>query len=172
MKLCILVKDGVKIVGISEDEETIIGYLLQNNLSLDEYGYYKVKGDEAEKVAINFEDEFLIHDIELDMIFTHMEWKIVSDTINEEKSRIKTTLSDLEHYIKFYRMSKKERTVLLQAHSILHSNKKFEKLKKTINLSEFIDFLTNRKTISDLFKTTTKKASDLLKVIINFDDKK
>ena len=170
MKLWVLVKDGVKVIAISEDEESVINYILQNELSLDEYSYFKVKGKEAEKFAINYEDEYLIHDDELDKVFTRSEWLVVSSTIEEERARILTTLSDLEHYIKYYSMGKKEKKVLLKAHSILHPNREVKNLKKSIKLHELINFLRKRTSISELFKETMNTASKVLKIIINTDE--
>lgn len=167
LKLYVLVKDDVKTVAISEYEEDIIDYISQNNLDLNDYSYSKIKDSKrAEKIFLNFDDVVLVRDHELDMLLTQTEFNMITNVINEEKSRILSTLRNLQHFIKYYRISKKSKKTLLEIHEILYSMRSFNKLKTAIKLDEFIGFMKGNKS----FRDSVEKTNEILRVIIRTDN--
>ncbi|MGV7535311.1 hypothetical protein PJM52_29190, partial [Mycobacterium kansasii] len=72
MKLFVIIqiKSG-KIVAISESKKDTINYMLAKKFPEDEYFYTKVKKEKrANDILIDFDDLYLEHDEELDMVLT------------------------------------------------------------------------------------------------------
>jgi hypothetical protein len=160
-----------KIVAISESKEDTIDYMLAKNFNENEYFYIKItKEKHANPILIDFDDLYLEHDKELDMVLTRVELQMIYDILGEEKGRIKSTLFDLEHYIKNYSFGKKEKKILMKAHAILDSTKKKKRLMKVIDLDGFIGFIYKSKNIADVFRDKLDDLKEKMYVFINLKE--
>lgn len=159
-----------KIVGFSEHKEDVLQYILVKNLSDEKFKFTKVKKKMAERIMLDFEDLYIEHDEELDMVLTRIEHAIVNDILEEERSRLRTTIADLEHYISNYSYSKKEKSILLKAHKIVSSTRKKKKLKHVIQLDNFVGFLTRSKNIFDMFRERLHTVSEKMMIFITVKD--
>lgn len=172
MKLFVIIqiKSG-KIVAISESKKDTINYMLAKKFPEDEYFYTKVKKEKrANDILIDFDDLYLEHDEELDMVLTRVELQMIGDILGEERGRIKSTLFDLEHYLKNYSFSKKEKSTLLKTHKILSSAKKKKNLKKVLDLEIFIGFINKSKNIADVFRDKLHEVKEKMYLFINLKD--
>lgn len=137
MKLFAILNRG-ELVAISEDKRTVEKYKEAKGLGAN-YVITTIKGRVADQVMIHYEDLYLEHDEKLDMVLTRMESSVLDMIIGDEKSRISSTIIDLKHYLRNYKLSKKEKSVLKKALSIIRSSKKTRRLRKIIKLDDFLD---------------------------------
>ena len=168
MKLFVILHKG-EVVAISEEKKDVVNFMKAKKFGPDHI-LTKVKGKTAERVILDFEDLYLEHDEKLDMVLTRMELRILDDIIGEEKSRIATTIADLKHYLRNYKMSKKEKSVLKKALKIMESTKKTKRLKKTLKLDEFFGIMGRSKGLIESFRQRISDMADKLFIFVNLKE--
>lgn len=167
MKVFVLLKENREVFAISEEEQDILQYIESRKLSETEFDYIVLKDESAERICMDFEDLYLEHDDTMDIIMTRAELRIVRDIFDEERVRIKTAMDELEHIISHYKLGKKSRLRLLKAHSTLSSLAKPKKLKKAIQLDDFIEFMRRSKNLMESVRHKVSQAAGRLYVFIN-----
>jgi hypothetical protein len=172
MKVFVIIQqDTGKVVAVSESKKDTVNYMLSKGFKETEYFFTKIKNSAtANELLINFDDLYLEHDEMLDMVLTRVELQMIHDIISEERGMLKSTIHDLEHYLKNYSFSKKEKSILLKAHKILESSTKKKKLRKIIDLDNFIGFITKSKNIADVFRDKLHETKEKMFLFINLKD--
>jgi len=164
MKLFVILENQKDIVAISEEEEDVARFIIARNLK---YTYIRVKGKVAEQIAIQYDDVYLEHDPKLDVVATRIEHKVLQEVIQSEKYRIMNTSEDLRHYISDYKLDKKSKSTLKKALAIMESMEKTKRLRKVIEIENFVGFLNRSKHVFELFTNKVMETAD--KMYILFD---
>lgn len=172
MKVFVIIKrDDGKVVAISESKKDVLNYMIEKRFTDEDYFWAKIKKEKvANQLLIDFDDLYLEHDEYLDMVLTRVELQMIHDVIGEEKARIESTLFDLEHFLKNYSFNKKEREVLVKAHDILDKAKKKKKLKKVIDLEQFIGYISKSKNFANIFRDKLNETKEKFYLFINMKD--
>lgn len=168
MKLyCIVNLDESQVLGITEDKKDAEAYKKEKNFP---HPIIKIKEDDViNDLMMQFEELYIEHDAVLDLVLTRVELKLVYDILEEEKYRLLTTSSDLQHYISNYSLSKKEKSVLKEARSIVKSCVKKRSLKKVIDLHYFIELMKRSKSMANTLKARANDLQDKIYIFINKD---
>lgn len=160
-----------KVKAISESRKDVINYMITKGFNEKEYFFIKIKKEKhINDLLLQYEDLYLEHDEYLDMVLTRAELSLVNEIIEEEKSRIESVLDELEHIIKNYTMSKKEKEKLTKAYNILHSIKKKKRLKNVIGVDKFLGFVKRSRNIAELFKDKINETKEKMFIFINLKD--
>jgi len=172
MKLFVIIQtSSQKVVAISESSKDVQNYMLQKEFDTEEYFCSKIKKEKhINGLLVDFDDLYLEHDDELDMVLTRVELQMVRDIIGEERGRISSTLLELEHYIKDYNLKKKEKKTLLEAYEILHSARSKKRLKKVINLKQFIGYISKSKNVVNVFRDKLHDVKEKMYLFINLKE--
>jgi hypothetical protein len=172
MKIYAIIQEASgKVVAISESKKDTALYMLEKNFSDRDYFFTKIKNDKlANDMLFDFDDLYLEHDAELDMVLTRVELQMIHDILGEERGRIRSTLVDLEHYLKNYSFSKKEKKLLIKAHDLLSSAKKKKNLRHVLDLDVFIGFVTKSKNIADVFRDKLHDMKEKMYLFINLKE--
>lgn len=154
-------------LGITEEKKDAEAYKKEKKFP---YPIIKIKeNDVVNDLMIQFEDLYIEHDDVLDLVLTRVELKLVYDILEEEKYRLLTTSSDLEHYIRNYSLSKKEKSVLKEARSIVKSCVKKKSLKKVIDIQYFIELMKRSKNMASTLRTRVNDLQEKIYIFINKD---
>lgn len=160
-----------KVKAISESREDVINYMITKGFNEEEYFFIKIKKEKhINELLLQYDDLYLEHDEYLDMVLTRAELSLVNEIIEEEKSRIESVLDELEHIIKNYTMSKKEKEKLAKAYNILHSIKKKKRLKSVIGIDKFLGFVKRSRNIAELIKDKINETKEKMFIFINLKD--
>jgi hypothetical protein len=157
-----------KVIAISESKEDTAMYMLEKNFPESDYFMTKVKNDKlANAMMFDFDDLYLEFDKELDMVLTRVELQMVHDIIGEERGRIRSTIVDIEHFLKNYSFDKNEKKILKKAHDVLNSAKKKKNLRHILDLGQFIDYVTKSRNIADVFRDKLHDMKEKMYLFIN-----
>jgi hypothetical protein len=169
MKIYAIIQEATgKVIAISESKEDTAMYMLEKNFPENDYFITKVKNDKlSNAMMIDFDDLYLEFDKELDMVLTRVELQMIYDIIGEERGRIRSAIVDIEHFVKNYSLSKKEKKVLKNAHEILNSAKKKKNLRHVLDLGQFIDYVTKSRNIADVFRDKLHDMKEKMYLFIN-----
>lgn len=171
MKLYVVLEnDTDKVIAISEEEKDVSKFVLRKNSRSNVCYFIKVKGPAAEKAAIVYEDLYLEEVPKLDIVLTRIERNIITDIIGEEKSRLNTTIDDLNHYLDNYTMSAKERKSIEKTLTIVERMKKTKNLISYIDLNTTMGFLNRAKNIVEMFRDKIVEATDQIFIWINYKE--
>lgn len=170
MKLFVLTTFN-KVIAISESKKDMEAYIASKKYPSDTHYFVKIKKEKhIDDLMFQYEDLYLEHDDELDMVLTRVENQMIHSIIDEQRERIGTTIDDLQHYISNYKFSKKEKSVLLEAYKILESSKKKKKIRKVINLENFIGFVGKSKNIADVLRDRLHDTKEKIYLFINLKE--
>lgn len=165
MNIFVLYKDGVKPIAICEDKELVLGYMIQNELDIDAYSITEFRGKKAESIALNFDELYLSHDNDTNLILTNDESIIINRIYAEEQDKLIDTIKNLEHIISYYDMKEKHKQQLLQSHELLYKISGSKKLKRKIRLIELVgDLRSNGEHTLAFIKRSLVKIVDKISI--------
>lgn len=168
IKLWVLVRvEGQKIDAISEDESEILSYMKQKNLTDDDFYYLHVSGDTAEKICLQYEDLYLETDDEWNLTLTRLERRVVEDILETERHKVTDALNLLEHFIKDYKLTKKDKKKLLKAYEVLDDNLERSKFTRMVKIKPFIALLGKGNSVISAFREKIEQAADTIFVLFN-----
>lgn len=146
------------VMAITEDQAEGEKYIEVKRLG-DECSFFYVKGDRAEKLALDYEDLYLEYDPVLNLVMTRAERNLVAEIISSRRDEIETMLAILPSLAKGLSWRPKETKLILKLHKLLMEKSEPKEFRKLLDLKKFVRSLGRGKTDADLYQKKVEETT-------------
>lgn len=140
MKLFVIIHNqSGEITAIAESKKLTKMYFERKSFDPINYSIYAVKEEDIiNAMLIHYDELYIEHHEDIDLILTRAEYTIIEEIIGEEIYKVRQTKINLQHFLDNYELKSSESKVLKEALAIVKKISKRKRFTKLIQLDKFV----------------------------------
>lgn len=140
MKLfAIIHNESGEITAIAESKKLIKLYFERKSFDPINYSIYSIKEEDIiNTMLIHFDELYIEHHEDIDLVLTRAEYTVIEEIIGEEIYKVRQTKINLQHFLDNYDLKSSEVNVLKDAVNVVKKISKRKRFTKLIQLDKFV----------------------------------